>query len=152
ARSPAETDVLEELVRQTGPMGLGVAAAAARSAGHPAAWRLSLRRLHGPVFEYPRGAADDAALSAHCEARLAFAAAFGHGAEVLEAGCGTGIGARRFLDAGATHVVGLDYSREALRQARTETADARAEFREWDLDRTPLPFDDGRFDLVVCLE
>ncbi len=151
ARTAASSAVLEQLVQQTGLLGLGIASAA-RPVEWPGTWRLSLRRLGEATFEFPRAAEDSPALLAHCQARLRFAAQFTRGADVLEAGCGTGLGARLFLDHGASHIVGLDYSREALRRARTETADARAEFREWDLNRTPLPLDDACVDLVVCLE
>ena len=143
--------VLDELVQQTGLLGLG-AAAAVRSADSWEAWRLALRRLSGPNLEFPRSDEDPPTLLAHCEARLRFAAPFARGAAVLEAGCGSGLGARLFRKAGAVRVVGLDYSPEALDRARAEIRDDRLAFREWDLNCTPLPFDDACFDLVVCLE
>lgn len=70
------------------------------------------------------------------------------GLSVLDAGCGVGHYAERFLSAGAD-VVGVDASAEALAAARERCGD-RATFHRRDL-ADPLAFaDDGAFDLVFC--
>src|SRR5262249_5707397 len=91
-------------------------------------------------------------LLAHCESRLHFAAHHVAGADVLEAGSGSGIGARLFRAAGAARVVGLDYNAAALAEARAATRDDRIECKRCGLNRSPVPVDDGGFDVVVCLE
>jgi glycosyltransferase involved in cell wall biosynthesis/SAM-dependent methyltransferase len=143
--------VLEQVVQASSLWGFG-AQGAARSLAEPRAWRLSLQRLGASVYEYPCEAQDGALVMAHCEARLAFAAHFVRGSRVLEAGCGTGLGARLFRASGAAHVLGLDYSEDALRRARAATADEAIEYRQWDLNRTPLPLPSEQFDVVVCME
>lgn len=69
---------------------------------------------------------------------------------VLDAGCGVGHYAERFLDQGAD-VVGIDASATALETARERCGD-RATFRHHDIE-DPLAFaDDDSFDLVFsCL-
>lgn len=70
------------------------------------------------------------------------------GARVLDAGCGIGEYAGRFLERGAA-VVGVDASAEALATARDRFGD-RAEFHRADLTE-PLAFArDDAFDLVFC--
>jgi glycosyltransferase involved in cell wall biosynthesis/SAM-dependent methyltransferase len=140
--------VLEHVLGQAFSVGFGAQAACSSQRGD---WRLSMCWLGSTVHEYPR-VEDHAQLLAHCEARLHFAAHFVAGAEVLEAGCGSGVGTKLLLAAGAAHVVGLDYNPEALALARSRAADPRAEYHQWDLNQTPLPLADGRFDVVVCLE
>src|SRR5262249_19202426 len=44
------------------------------------------------------------------------------------------------------------YSEDALRRARAATADEAIEYRQWDLNRTPLPLPSEQFDVVVCME
>lgn len=69
------------------------------------------------------------------------------GKTVLDAGTGSGYDAGELADRGA-EFVGVDASERMLEQARERYGDV-ASFREADL-REPLPFEDGRFDLVVC--
>jgi ubiquinone/menaquinone biosynthesis C-methylase UbiE len=68
------------------------------------------------------------------------------GKTVLDAACGPGLTAARLADAGA-EVVGVDGSRGMVKYAADRYGD-RATFVEADLT-DPLPFDDGRFDVVV---
>lgn len=69
------------------------------------------------------------------------------GRRVLDAGAGSGGILRDLVDAGA-QAVGVDGSPEMLRLAREKVGDA-AELIVADL-AAPLPFEDGRFDDVVC--
>lgn len=69
------------------------------------------------------------------------------GRQVLDAGTGPGHYAAVLADRGAA-VVGLDASEAMVEEARKRHGD-RARFLRADL-RGPLPFDDGRFHLVVC--
>lgn len=113
---------------------------------------LSMIKLSGPLNEFPVEGAEHPTVMAHAMARIEFAAQFVSGADVLEAGCGTGIGARRFTQLGARSVSALDRSTEALAVAATHTSDALIHYRPWDLNRLPLPFEDQTFDVVVCME
>lgn len=76
----------------------------------------------------------------------------GRGDRVLDAGCGTGIVARRAAsrvgEDGA--VTGLDINEDMLEVARTTAADStpKIEWREGDM--TDLPFSDETFDVVLC--
>lgn len=112
---------------------------------------LSFVRLSGPLHDYPVEGRDHPGVLAHCRARLDFAADFVAGADVLEAGAATGIGARLFLDRGARQVVCLDRVAEALELGQRRTTDSRIRFVQGDLDQ-PLPFADASFDVIVCLE
>jgi len=107
-----------------------------------------LRRRAAQALEYPVDT-DSAQTLAHSRARYGFAAQFAGGGRVLDVGCGAGLGTRMLSAAGARSVVGVDVRPEALAAARE--ADSAGEYREHDLER-PLPFPDGAFDLVVCLE
>jgi SAM-dependent methyltransferase len=82
-------------------------------------------------------------------ARYAWASSFASNRRVLDAGCGLGHGISTLLDAGAALVVGVD-----IGEAIVETALARVpsgtDIQVADLHN--LPFDDGAFDLGVCLE
>lgn len=69
------------------------------------------------------------------------------GRAVLDAGCGVGHYAERFLEAGAD-VVGLDVSADALAAARERCGD-RAAFLRADL-ADPLGLEAGSVDLVFC--
>jgi ubiquinone/menaquinone biosynthesis C-methylase UbiE len=67
------------------------------------------------------------------------------GWQVLDVGCGTGTGLARYLEAGCA-AVGVDVSPAMLEQAAARLGD-RAELRF--TDGGALPFDAGRFDLVM---
>jgi SAM-dependent methyltransferase len=71
------------------------------------------------------------------------------GRDVLDAGSGTGYGARILADAGARSVTGIDVDDEAVAASRAAT-DGRAKIVQGDIHA--LPFDTASFDLVVCLE
>ncbi len=68
---------------------------------------------------------------------------------LLDLGCGTGLLTRRLRDElPATRIVGCDYSRGMLRQARARNP--RGLLTQGDAQR--LPFRDGSFDAVVSTE
>jgi ubiquinone/menaquinone biosynthesis C-methylase UbiE len=70
------------------------------------------------------------------------------GMEVIDIGCGTGRHAIRLASRGA-RVAALDFSQAMLDQARAKAKGGDIDFRVHDLSM-PLPFEDGRFDRVVC--
>jgi ubiquinone/menaquinone biosynthesis C-methylase UbiE len=74
---------------------------------------------------------------------------FPSSAQVLEIGCGTGAISRRLAAVeGVAHVVGTDPSPGLLARARTLSEPTpRLSFQE--ADGRDLPFEDGRFDVVV---
>ncbi len=86
-----------------------------------------------PLFERSPLQKDAAAL-----ARLVAFAALPSGAEVLDAGCGPGIVAEAFLDAGC-RVAGVDLSAEMIARARARCArlGERARFEQRPLDTLP---------------
>jgi O-antigen biosynthesis protein len=81
--------------------------------------------------------------------RYEFALAWSGGADVLDAGCGTGYGSA-FLAANARRVTGLDSSAEAIDHARERYAAANVDFVQADV--LALPFDASSFDLVCAFE
>jgi len=69
--------------------------------------------------------------------------------QVLDVGCGTGLFALS-LAGQARHVTGLDLTPEMLAQARALQAELNIGNVSWQQgDALPLPFDDGRFSVVV---
>lgn len=72
--------------------------------------------------------------------------------EVLEVGCGIGVGPVCIARASDSHVVGVDISERMIewsrRRAREEGVEARIELRIADV--LALPFEADRFDAVVC--
>jgi 2-polyprenyl-3-methyl-5-hydroxy-6-metoxy-1,4-benzoquinol methylase len=85
--------------------------------------------------------------------RLAFAAPHCKGRRVLDAGCGTGLGAKYLLDHGAQSVLGIDYSVEAIREARSLQTSAAAEFMVGNLhELATLLKGQARFGAVVSFE
>ncbi|MEK6272405.1 MAG: class I SAM-dependent methyltransferase [Actinomycetota bacterium] len=82
-------------------------------------------------------------------ARYWLAADLASGLDVLDAGCGVGYGAEMIARAGASRVVGIDLSPEAIATASERVGEV-ADFQVGDVQ--DLPFDDGSFDLVVCFE
>ena len=87
-------------------------------------------------------------LEAEHQLRYRFARTWVADKRVLDAGCGVGWGSAVLLGAGAAEVVGLDLDREAIADAGTRVP--RAEFVVGDL--LELPFEDNRYDVVVCFE
>lgn len=138
--------VLEEVRRAAIEIGFGE-----RKLPEGSGSGLSLVRLSAPMSDHP--VLEDATIMAHCQARLDVAASLAKGRRILDAGGWAGLGAERYLKAGAEHVVNLDISGEALELGRSRLGkEKRVEFVRWDLNQTPLPFEDEAFDLVVCLE
>jgi SAM-dependent methyltransferase len=82
-------------------------------------------------------------------ARYWWASQAAEGRAVLDAGCGVGYGSVMLARAGASEVVGVDLSDKAV-VAAAAGAPANATFLTGDVHA--LPFEDDRFDLVVCFE
>jgi ubiquinone/menaquinone biosynthesis C-methylase UbiE len=72
--------------------------------------------------------------------------------EVLNVGCGIGVGSAYIAKRFACHVVGVDISETMIewsqRRAREEGVEAKVEFRTADV--MDLPFETGRFDVVFA--
>ncbi len=88
-------------------------------------------------------------IQAEHEGRYRWAATVVAGREVLDAGCGVGYGAEMLAEAGASRIVGLDVSPEAVEDA-VFRAGAIGQFEVGDLER--MPFAPRSFDVVVCFE
>jgi SAM-dependent methyltransferase len=95
------------------------------------------------------GTADGELIEVEHFARYRWAGQLAVGRTVLDAGCGVGYGSAMLARAGATEVVGLDLSAKAV-AAASAAAPANASFVPGDVHR--LPFEAGRFELVVCFE
>jgi 2-polyprenyl-3-methyl-5-hydroxy-6-metoxy-1,4-benzoquinol methylase len=87
-------------------------------------------------------------IEAEHQARYRLALNLVPGRRVLDAGCGVGWGSELLRLAGAESVVGVDLSEDALADARRRAP--ACEFVPGDLQK--LPFEDGEFDVVVCME
>ena len=81
--------------------------------------------------------------------RYSWAARLAPGKRVLDAGCGLGYGSKMLREAGASEVVGVDVA-EAVIEVASAQEGPGLRFEVGDLN--DLGFEDGRFDLVVCLE
>lgn len=79
--------------------------------------------------------------------RYRMAAELGQGGNVLEVGCGSGMGLP-YLKAQSRMVVGGDYTLALLKEARRHLPDAHLV----QMDAQRLPFRDGSFDAVLLLE
>lgn len=88
-------------------------------------------------------------LAAEHLARYEWAAWLASGRRVLDAGCGTGYGAVRLAEAGASEVVGVDVAAAVVEAARAAEAPGLT-FEQGDIARLPYP--DSSFDLVTCFE
>ena len=84
------------------------------------------------------------------EARYQWAAGFVPGKRVVEIGCGSGHGTRRFVEAGAAGIDAFDVDEEAIRVAQAESPGDHVTFRV--AAATELPVADNRYDLAVMLE
>lgn len=85
----------------------------------------------------------------HSRIRYAFARQGAAGKRVLDIACGNGFGTVHLAEVAAS-VVGVDASASAVATARS--AFARPNVRYEHVGKAPLPFGEGAFDLVVCLE
>jgi 2-polyprenyl-3-methyl-5-hydroxy-6-metoxy-1,4-benzoquinol methylase len=83
-------------------------------------------------------------------ARYLWGAQLARGRTVLDAGCGTGYGAKLIVEAGADRVVGVDISEDAVAEASEFNTSERVEIHQADL--RSLPYADGEFSLVMCFE
>lgn len=72
------------------------------------------------------------------------------GRNVLDAGCGTGYGAKIIVESGADRVVGVDISKDAVAEASEFNTSERVEIDQADL--RSLPYADGEFNLAMCFE
>jgi len=84
--------------------------------------------------------------------RLAAAALVGRDSRVLDVASGTGESARVIAEHTGCRVMGLDYSAKNVAEARRLTAEVglsdRVRFVQGDAEG--LPFDEARFDVVLC--
>jgi 2-polyprenyl-3-methyl-5-hydroxy-6-metoxy-1,4-benzoquinol methylase len=78
-----------------------------------------------------------------------YVARYSRGADVLDAGCSTGILCEHALSCGAKSVVGLDIEEIRLHKARLRSPSA--EFVQADLTK-PWPVEPESQDLIVCVE
>ena len=87
--------------------------------------------------------------------RFAASLALGSGARVLEVACGSGGPALRLARTTGCRVVGIDADENAVSTASRAAAEhglsERAAFRRADANAR-LPFDDGAFDGLVCID
>jgi len=157
---PGSDEVLSAIAAEAIRIGFGIRHRAsslsneARSNAQPCL-SLGLVRLETPMTDFPVIGRENTQIMSQCQSRLDIACRLVDGLEVLDAGGGTGIGAKRYVDSGAARVVSLDVNHEAIdigRQSLTKKQRERIEFVPWDLNVTPLPFEDASFDLIVCLE
>ncbi len=68
------------------------------------------------------------------------------GKKVLDVGCGTGEVAYRIAQKGASHVLGIDYSKSAITTARSKYQHARLSFLQKDLKKV-----NGIYDVVISM-
>lgn len=81
-------------------------------------------------------------------ARYRFAARFARGAQVLDAGCGSGYGTAEFRDAAS--VVAVDIAADAVSHARRTFSGPGVHFLQGTCES--LPFADESFDLIAAFE
>jgi ubiquinone/menaquinone biosynthesis C-methylase UbiE len=82
--------------------------------------------------------------------RYRWAAQLASGKKTLDAGCGTAYGAKLLAEAGASQVVGVDISDQAISEALKMDGHECLDLRHADLAN--LPFSNQQFDLIVCFE
>jgi ubiquinone/menaquinone biosynthesis C-methylase UbiE len=108
--------------------------------------------LSPSIFSAERTPAADAAERPIRERQMAAyhkAGTYTEGCDVLEIGCGEGIGTSILAEAAAS-VTAVDYSEAALRVARKRYATDNITFTHMSVP--PLEFDDSSFDVVVCFQ
>lgn len=100
---------------------------------------------------YDPGASPSDRLRLEHETRYAFAAQLATGADVLDVGCGAGLGARACLEAGAKSAALVDCDEAACALARkTLTGFKGVEIRR--AEAASLPWKKASFDLALVLE
>jgi SAM-dependent methyltransferase len=76
----------------------------------------------------------------------------GDAREILNVGCGIGVGPAYIAKTHDCHVTGVDISDKMIewshRRARAERVETKVEFRRADV--LDMPFEVGRFDVVIC--
>lgn len=97
----------------------------------------------------PGGEAWNELIGEH-KSRYLFAGRYVQGRRVLDAGCGVGYGTRLLVDAGASEVVAVDISDEALAIARQNFCHSRVAFTQDDCQT--LTRIAGPFEVVVAFE
>jgi 2-polyprenyl-3-methyl-5-hydroxy-6-metoxy-1,4-benzoquinol methylase len=85
-------------------------------------------------------------------ARYSFAKELCAGKRVLDAACGEGYGSRLLADWGASEVVGVDISAEAIASAQQHFASDNVKFIQNDAETLPRHFEPRSFDLIVSFE
>lgn len=106
-------------------------------------------RVHA---EYARCSAADHLIYLFHLATYDFARRYTANARVLDFGCGTGYGAHRIAPA-STSVTGVDVSGEAVDYARAHYVADNLRFATIDpVERSPLPFADADFDVVLSFQ
>jgi SAM-dependent methyltransferase len=103
----------------------------------------------GPQYNWSDPDAYDAFMgrwSAHLARRFVAVANVSPGSRVLDVGCGTGVLARAFADAGA-HVIGIDASEGYLEGARRDRSHPNISYEHGDMHR--MRFSDDQFDAAV---
>lgn len=73
-------------------------------------------------------------------------------ARVLDLGCGTGYGSYLLAQAGASHVVGVDYRSDAIFCAESMFAHPRVRYEVGDIGADLELFSDPQFEMVVAFE
>jgi len=97
----------------------------------------------------PGGEAWNQLIGEH-KSRYLFAGRYVQGRRVLDAGCGVGYGTRMLVQAGASQVIAVDISEEALAIARQNFSDERVSFAKDDCQT--LTGTEGPFDVAVAFE
>lgn len=85
-------------------------------------------------------------------ARYSFAKELCKGKRVLDAACGEGYGSRLLANWGASEVVGVDISAEAIASAQQHFASDNVKFIQNDAETLPRHFEPHSFDLIVSFE
>lgn len=75
-----------------------------------------------------------------------------NGREILEVGCGTGRNTEWLArsEAGASNIIGLDFSEEMLAQAKARVTDKRVRFVQHDIQK-PWPTADASADVAIAM-
>ena len=85
-------------------------------------------------------------------ARYSFAKELCVGKRVLDAACGEGYGSRLLANWGASEVVGVDISAEAIASAQQHFSSPNVKFIQNDAETLPRHFELNSFDLIVSFE